>query len=115
MFVLDHATDRFAEAKEWYTHVAGVPPYFDQPFYVGFNVGGFELGLIPDGTPSVDGVSVYWGCPDAVAELERLVSLGGVMIEPVTDVGEGIMLAAVRDPFGTKFGVIENPHFKMGG
>ncbi|MDP3909203.1 MAG: hypothetical protein Q8Q14_02335 [Gemmatimonadales bacterium] len=23
-------------------------PYFDEPFYVGFNVGGYELGLNPD-------------------------------------------------------------------
>ena len=38
-----------AAAKRWYTKVLGLTPYFDQPFYVGFNVGGYELGLLPDG------------------------------------------------------------------
>jgi len=44
-----------ARGKAWYADVLGVAPYFDQPFYVGFTVGGFELGLIPDGTPRPDG------------------------------------------------------------
>ncbi|HEY9487444.1 MAG TPA: VOC family protein, partial [Chryseosolibacter sp.] len=34
-------------AKAWYMQVLGLKPYFDEPFYVGFNVGGFELGLVP--------------------------------------------------------------------
>ena len=38
-----------AKAKEWYTKVFGVEPYFDQPeFYVGYNIGGYELGLTPE-------------------------------------------------------------------
>ncbi len=32
-------------AKQWYTSVSGYKPYFDQPHYVGFNIG--ELGLDP--------------------------------------------------------------------
>ena len=38
-----------ARAKVWYEQVVGAKPYFDEPFYVGFSVGGFELGLLPDG------------------------------------------------------------------
>ena len=44
--------------------------------------------------------------------LERLLALGATLLEPVTDVGEGIRVAAVRDPFGNRLGIIENPHFK---
>ena len=44
-----------AAAKAWYSSVLGVAPYFDQPFYVGYNVAGYELGLFPDGPP--DGLS----------------------------------------------------------
>jgi len=91
----------------------GVAPYFDQPFYVGYSVGGFELGLIPDGTPGPDGASALWGTPDAAAELARLTGLGAAVHEPVKDVGEGIKVAAVRDPFGNVFGLIENPHFDL--
>jgi catechol 2,3-dioxygenase-like lactoylglutathione lyase family enzyme len=101
-----------ARARQWYTEVTGISPYFDQPFYVGFAVGGFELGLVPDGTPGVDGARPLWGVADAAAALERLLALGATPLEPVTDVGEGIKVAAVRDPFGNRLGIIENPHFK---
>jgi hypothetical protein len=57
-----HTPDLTA-AKGWYTQVVGHGPYFDQPFYVGFNVGGFELGLVPDGTPGAGGSVAYWGVP----------------------------------------------------
>jgi predicted enzyme related to lactoylglutathione lyase len=102
-----------AKGKAWYSQVLGQPPYFDEPFYVGFSVSGFELGLIPDGTPSPDGVQAYWGVPDAAAEMARLVSLGATVQEPVKDVGGGIKVAAVRDPFGNLFSIIENPLFNL--
>jgi len=101
-----------AAAKAWYEQVVGAKPYFDQPFYVGFSVGGFELGLIPDGTSGTEGPRPLWGVADAQAAVERLLSLGATELEPVTDVGEGIKVAAVRDPFGNRLGIIENPHFK---
>src|SRR5512140_3390674 len=104
-----------ARAKIWYEQVAGVKPYFDEPFYVGFSVGGFELGLVPDGTPGVDGPQPLWGVANAEAGFQRLLALGATTLEPVTDVGEGIKVAAVRDPFGNRFGIIENPHFKASG
>ncbi|MBK7793403.1 MAG: VOC family protein [Betaproteobacteria bacterium] len=100
-----------AAGKAWYSRVLGREPYFDQPFYVGYAVGGFELGLIPDGSPGPGGVQTYWGVADAAAELQRLQGLGAVLHEAVRDVGEGIRVAAVRDPFGNVFGLIENPHF----
>jgi predicted enzyme related to lactoylglutathione lyase len=102
------------KAKAWYARAVGAEPYFDQPFYVGFAVGGFELGLIPDGTPSVHGPQVLWGVDDAGAELKRLLAIGATELEPVSEVGEGIKVAAVRDPFGNRLGIIENPHFKTG-
>jgi predicted enzyme related to lactoylglutathione lyase len=101
-----------ARGKEWYRQVLGQEPYFDEPFYVGFSVGGFELGLIPDGEPGVAGVQAYWGVHDATAEMARLTALGAQVHEPVKDVGGGIKVASVKDPFGNFFGVIENPHFK---
>ncbi len=100
-----------ARGKEWYTQVLGKGPYFDQPFYVGFEVGGFELGLIPDGQPGATGAIAYWGVPDAAAALARLLELGAELRDDVMDVGGGIKTATVLDPFGNVFGVIENPHF----
>ena len=108
--VIYHVGD-LSKAKTWYTQVLEQGPYFDQPFYVGYSVGGFELGLIPDGAAGAGGTVAYWGVANAQAAVERLESLGAEVKEAVQDVGEGIKVATVTDPFGNIFGVIENPHF----
>ena len=97
--------------KLWYTKVLGFPPYFDQPFYVGFNVGGFELGLTPDAGKSAAGA--YWGVKDIESVLARLLELGAEPRTDIQDVGEGIRVADVLDPFGNVFGIIENPNFAL--
>src|SRR4029079_10588463 len=100
--------------KQWYAQVLGEPPYFDQPFYVGFSIGGYELGLDPNSTASGAGGSVaYWGVKDARAAFDRLISLGATAKSDVQDVGEGIRVASVLDPFGNVFGIIENPNFAL--
>jgi predicted enzyme related to lactoylglutathione lyase len=108
--VVYHVPD-LGQAKAWYSRVLEREPYFDQPFYVGYAVGGFELGLVPDGTAGPGGTVAYWGVADAEAALRRLESLGAAVREGVQDVGGGIKVAAVADPFGNTFAVIENPHF----
>jgi len=113
--VIYHVPD-IDRAKAWYSAVLGIEPYFDQPFYVGFNVGGFELGLDPDpdsGSPGAGGTAAYWGVADAAAAHARIVELGGKEHGGVRDVGEGIRVAQLEDPFGNLFGIIENPHFAL--
>jgi predicted enzyme related to lactoylglutathione lyase len=100
-----------AAARRWYSLALEREPYFDQPFYVGFEVGGFELGLVPDGEPGPQGAVAYWGVPNVAAEIERLVSLGAMIREQIQDVGGGIKVASVGDPFGNTLGIIENPNF----
>jgi predicted enzyme related to lactoylglutathione lyase len=104
-------------AKQWYSQALGAEPYFDEPFYVGFNVGGYELGLDPNAAPvskESAGVVAYWGVADIDAEFTRLLGLGGTAHGPVRDVGGGIRVATVLDPFGNLVGLIHNPHFKVG-
>ena len=103
--------DQLDAAKAWYTRVVGGPPYFDQSFYVGFNVGGFELGLHPEGEPGPGGTLVMWGTADIAAEVTRFVGLGATVVGEVQDMGEGILAATVADPFGNHVGLIQNPHF----
>ena len=113
--VIYYAPD-LAKTREWYSKALGIEPYFDQPFYVGFNVGGYELGLDPDSssTPGGKGGSVaYWGVADAEAAVRRLISLGANERSAVQEVGEGIRVATLFDPFGNIFGIIENPHFTL--
>jgi predicted enzyme related to lactoylglutathione lyase len=109
-----YKTPDLARAKRWYREVFEITPYFDEPFYVGFNVGGFELGLDPDVKaqgPGPGGTVAYWGVPDLRAALERVTKTGAVVVAPLQDVGGGILVAIVEDPFANLFGLIENPHF----
>ncbi|HEX4414397.1 MAG TPA: VOC family protein [Lacipirellulaceae bacterium] len=105
-----HVSD-LAKAKAWYSEVLEEQPYFDQPFYVGYSVGGFELGLVPDGKSGAGGTVAYWGVADAAKALARLEALGAPVVEKLQDVGEGIRVATVADPFGNLLGIIENPNF----
>lgn len=111
--VIYHVSD-LGRAKAWYSSVLGIEPYFDQPYYVGFNVGGFELGLDPDMTgitAGAGGVVGYWSVSDCEAAFNRLIELGASSHSAVQEVGEGISVAAVADPFGNVIGIIHNPHF----
>lgn len=105
-----------AAAKAWYGKILGISPYFDEPFYVGFNVGGYELGLVPsdDAGPkrATAGVA-YWGVADARTAYKRLLDMGATPLVEIQDVGEGILIGQVHDPFGNVLGVIENPNFKL--
>lgn len=106
------------KAKAWYSGLFGAEPYFDEPFYVGFNIGGFELGLNPDTSkamPGPGGVVAYWGVLDAEAAFQHALRHGAGEHEGVQDVGGGIKVATVTDPFGNLLGLIENPHFKIEG
>jgi len=107
-----------ARAKEWYGTVLGIKPYFDQPFYVGFNVGGYELGLVPEsdaGENRAPAGIAYWGVKDARDAYQHLLDFGAKTQEPLQEVGGGILIGAVHDPFGNVLGIIENPSFKASG
>src|SRR6266852_3377474 len=111
-----YRVDDIDKARSWYSEVLGVKPYFDEPFYVGFNVAGYELGLQPveeSGGEKADGAVAYWGVENAEAAFKRIIELGATVHEEVQDVGEGIKVATVKDPFDNIFGIIENPHFKI--
>ena len=97
-------------AKTWFTDLLGYGPYFDEPFYVGFEVAGYELGLLPDATPS-DGALVYWGVPDVEAAVADAVALGATVHTAASEVGDGIVTATVTTPQGSIVGFIYNPHF----
>jgi predicted enzyme related to lactoylglutathione lyase len=102
-----------AAGKAWYGKVFQTEPYFDQPFYVGFAIAGFELGLIPDGQPGQSGSRVYWGVDDIGAEMARLLELGASTHSEIQEVGEGIKVGELNDPFGNVLGLIENPQFDL--
>ncbi len=99
-------------AKRWWAALLGVAPYFDQPFYVGFSVAGYELALMPDADPA-DGALVYWGVPDVPQAVATATASGSTEHSPVSEVGDGIVTASVRTPDGCVLGFIHNPHFRL--
>jgi predicted enzyme related to lactoylglutathione lyase len=108
-----HPVDDLDAAKAWWTAFLGFGPYFDEPFYVGFEAAGYELGLLPGSDPA-DGALTYWGVEDAQAAVDAAVALGAEIHGPATEVGDGITTATVRTPQGSIVGFIVNPHFQAG-
>lgn len=105
-----------AAARRWYSDLFQRTPYFDEPFYVGYNVGGFELGLHPaeaDAPTGAGGTTAYWGVTDLAATLANLAARDIHPVNPMQDVGGGIKVATIQDPFGNFVGLIENPHFTL--
>jgi predicted enzyme related to lactoylglutathione lyase len=108
-----HPVADLVGAKAWFSELLGFGPYFDEPFYVGFEVGGYELGLLPDADPS-DGALVYWGVADVETAVADAVGLGATVHTAVAEVGDGIVTATVVSPQGAIVGFIDNPHFQAG-
>ncbi|MFF8695785.1 VOC family protein [Streptomyces sp. NPDC015144] len=112
-------TTDLTAAKEWYTELLGVEPYFERPGYAEFRIGDHqhELGLIdsryaPAGAGAgPGGAIVYWHVDDVPATLERLLSLGAKEYEPLMERGPGFVTASVTDPFGNVLGVMYNRHY----
>lgn len=108
--VIYHAAE-LEKVKAWYADAFGIEPYFDEPFYVGFELGGYELGLSPDTVEApagAGGVVAYWAVVDADSAVGALTARGARLRSAVQDVGDGVRVAIVEDPFGNLLGLIEN-------
>src|ERR671911_358293 len=104
--VIYHVRD-IDRAKAWYAAAFQQAPYFDQPFYVGFNIGGYELGHDPDSALNHSGRGgsvAYWRVGDIEGAVQHFVSTGATLVSAVQDVGEGIKVATVADPFENLIG-----------
>ena len=104
------------KAKEWYTKVFKTEPYFDEPFYVGFNIGGYELGLMPEEEPTTDKIEscvALWGVEDINEAHNHFLKCGATSYEKPNNVGGELMVASVKDPWDNIIGLIYNPYFKI--
>ena len=107
-----YPTEDLDASKLWWSAFLGYAPYFDEPFYVGFSVAGYELGLLPDANPD-EGAITFWGVDDVTGAVREAIDAGANEHTPVTDVGDGIITASVVTPDGSIVGFIVNPHFKL--
>ncbi len=104
------------KAKAWYAAAFETAPYFDEAFYVGFNIGGYELGITPEENPTTDkaeSVLTYWGVNEIEKVYNHFLACGATEHEKPHSVGEPIMVASVKDPWGNIIGLIYNPTFKL--
>ena len=97
-----------AQAKKIYTKATGVEPYADQPYYVGFRVGGQEIGLDPNGhKQGMTGPLPYWPVNDIKKSLQSLVDAGAQVQQAVKDVGGGRLIAWVKDTDNNLIGLVQ--------
>ncbi len=106
--VIYHVNDLQA-AKDWYIQTTGITPYFDEPFYVGFDINGCELGLDPDMTGVEPGnqTVAYWSVDSITEAVDRFVQSGATIVQEPTNVGGDIFVATILDPFGNHVGLIQ--------
>ncbi len=106
--IVYHVSD-LEEAKLWYSEMFGIRPYFDESFYVGFNIGGYELGLDPSSSEYSDGNNsiTYWNVDHIDTAFGHFKSKNVIVHQEVHSVGDGIHLGSIRDPFGNVIGLIE--------
>lgn len=105
--IIYHVND-IAKAKEWYASLTGTQPYFDEHFYVGFEINGCELGLDPDTSKIKPGNHsvAYWSVENIQEAIEKAKRLGASVFSPVANVGGTIEVAVIEDPFGNHVGFI---------
>ncbi|NVB77376.1 MAG: VOC family protein [Kofleriaceae bacterium] len=105
-----YQVDDLEKAKAFYSAATGKEPYFDEPFYVGFDLDGFELGLDPDISkrqPGAGGSCGYWKVSDINATWKHLTSIGAQSIELPHHVGMDTQVSVIADPFGNYIGLIQ--------
>ena len=104
-----HPVSDLATAKAVYVALLGVPPQTEGPYYVGFDVEGQHIGLVPGGGPQgMTSPVAYWHVPDLEAKLAEVTGAGATVQEPAHDVGDGRLVATVTDPDGNVLGLLQD-------
>jgi len=105
-----HPVSDAAAAKAVYTALLGIAPQHDAPYYVGFDVAGQHIGLVPGGAAQgMTSPVAYWHVPDIEAKLAEVTAAGATVKEPPHDVGAGRLVATVTDPDGNVLGLLQDP------
>jgi predicted enzyme related to lactoylglutathione lyase len=124
---LNFYPDDLAAARDWYAELFGVEAYYAYPpapaapAYVEFRIGDDEdeIGFIdrryapPGATGTPGGAIVHWHVDDLRGTVDRLLAMGAIEYQPITEHGDGsgFVTASVVDPFGNVLGVMHNPHY----
>ncbi len=98
-----------AKAKRFFGELIGADPYVDSPQYVGYKSGDMEIGLVPNNDKREPCALAYWTVNDIEASVKALVDTGGTVVQEITDVAYGLLVASVKDPNGSTVGLRQPP------
>ena len=105
-----HPVSDLAKAKPVYAALLGIQPQADAPYYVGFDVAGQHIGLVPDGgQEGMTSPVAYWHVADIETKLAEVTAAGATVKDPPRDVGGGRLVATVTDPDGNVLGLLQDP------
>jgi predicted enzyme related to lactoylglutathione lyase len=108
--IILHPVSDLEKAKPVYTALLGAPPQHDASYYVGYEVAGQHIGLVPGGAQQgMTSPVAYWQVPDIEAKLAEVTAAGGAVKESPRDVGGGRLVASFTDPDGNVLGVMQEP------
>jgi predicted enzyme related to lactoylglutathione lyase len=105
-----HPVTELTNAKAVYTALLGTPPQHDGDYYVGYDVEGQHIGLVPGGGPQgMTSPVAYWQVSDIEAKLAEVTAAGATVKDAPRDVGGGRLVASVTDPDGNVLGLMQDP------
>ena len=96
-----------AASKALFTALLGEGPSADSPYYIGWNVAGQDIGIIPDDGKGA-GARPSFKVPDIKASLQALLDAGATLVDDVRDVGGGRQVASVTDQDGNMIGLLQD-------
>jgi predicted enzyme related to lactoylglutathione lyase len=103
-----HPVSDLAAAKAVYSALLGIEPQHDADYYVGFEVEGQHIGLVPGGGQGMTSPVAYWHVGDIEAKLAEVTAAGATVKEAPHDVGGGRLVATVTDPDGNVLGLLQD-------
>ena len=104
-----HPVSDLAAAKPVYTALLGTPPQHEADYYVGYEIEGQHIGLVPGGaSQGMTSPVAYWHVPDIEAKLAEVTAAGAAVKDAPRDVGGGRLVATVTDPDGNVLGLLQD-------
>jgi len=98
------------QAKVTFGALFGLEPHVDSPYYVGYDIDGSEIGLVPGGhEQGMTGPEAFYDVEDITATLSALQAAGAVIVQEPRDVAAGLLVARARDAEGNLIGVRQLP------
>jgi len=96
------------QAKKLYGELVGKKPDADSAYYVGYNVEGQHIGLVPESASPATGAVAYWHVRDIRQSLKLLLESGATTHQEIKNVGGTRLVGSVKDPDGNIIGLLQD-------